>query len=102
APKGGGFPQKSVFGGAVIGGAVNPDFQVEDFLSRNGGIDAEAAEALRVCVPEVQQLVTGEDISGARNPSSALLARIGKAKASLFGARRGTGAPSGGGRSAPY
>jgi len=49
--------------------------KVEAFLRANA-VDEEAADALRRCEPDVAQAVMDKGISTARNPSSALLARI--------------------------
>lgn len=59
-------------GGCGGRGLVDP---VEVFL-RNSGVDERAADALRRCEPRVQEEVLDRGIEGARNPSSALLARI--------------------------
>uniref|UniRef100_A0A7S4VUT1 RRM domain-containing protein n=1 Tax=Alexandrium monilatum TaxID=311494 RepID=A0A7S4VUT1_9DINO len=79
---------------------------VEAFI-RSNGVDEMAAEALRRCGPEMQEVVMEKGVSGARNPSSALLARIRDldGRAGSGGDRRGYGsAPSrrGGDRYAPY
>lgn len=56
----------------------------------DANVDDRAAEALLLCSPDVQQVVMEKGVSGARNPSSALLARIRNCS--------GGGAP----RSSPY
>jgi len=49
--------------------------RIEDML-RAFDIDHVAADTFRACTPEVQETVLQKGIKGARNPSSALLARI--------------------------
>ncbi|CAE8650944.1 unnamed protein product, partial [Polarella glacialis] len=49
--------------------------EVEDFLDYYR-IDRESAESFMACHPEVQQEIMDHGLEGARNPSSALLARI--------------------------
>eukprot|EP00416_Gambierdiscus_australes_P013110 CAMPEP_0171147726 /NCGR_PEP_ID=MMETSP0766_2-20121228/148210_1 /TAXON_ID=439317 /ORGANISM="Gambierdiscus australes, Strain CAWD 149" /LENGTH=744 /DNA_ID=CAMNT_0011611635 /DNA_START=106 /DNA_END=2336 /DNA_ORIENTATION=+ len=48
---------------------------VEAFIRANG-VDDMAADTLRRCSPELQEVVMEKGVAGARNPSSALLARI--------------------------
>jgi len=77
---------------------------VETFVRANG-VDEMAADALRRCGPEVQEAVMEKGISGARNPSSALLARIRDAEMRVSGGdRRGYSVPPrrSGDRYAPY
>lgn len=49
--------------------------EVDAFI-RSTGVDGRAADALLQCSPDVQKAVIDRGVSGARNPSSALLARI--------------------------
>lgn len=78
---------------------------VEAFIGSNG-VDDMAADTLRRCSSDVQEAVMEKGISGARNPSSALLARIRDAEGRAAGGDRrghgGTPARGGGDRFAPY
>lgn len=69
-------------GGRLVTVAGNPSTDdVEEFIKTNE-VDGRAAQDLRDCPPAVQQAVlTRGDLRSARNPSSALLARIRDAKA---------------------
>lgn len=69
-------------------GTAPYDPRVEDFI-RHNDIDAAAADALRACPPHVQTAAMAKDLIGARNPSSALLARIRDARAAGGGSSRG-------------
>merc|ERR1719401_1884028 len=61
-----------------MGGSGDPE--VESFL-RSNEVDESAAASLRSCSSEVQRTVIARgDLTGARNPSSALLSRIRDAK----------------------
>jgi len=74
--------------GQITGGngySVDLQDRIERFL-RSEDIDRQAADALRDCAPQVQEFVIDRGIVGARNPSSALLARIRDAKEKLPGA----------------
>eukprot|EP00418_Pyrodinium_bahamense_P000548 CAMPEP_0179014226 /NCGR_PEP_ID=MMETSP0796-20121207/2140_1 /TAXON_ID=73915 /ORGANISM="Pyrodinium bahamense, Strain pbaha01" /LENGTH=776 /DNA_ID=CAMNT_0020709769 /DNA_START=72 /DNA_END=2402 /DNA_ORIENTATION=+ len=63
-------------GSAPGGWGGQTDAQVEGFIASNS-LDDKAADALRTCEPHVQQVVMARgDLSSARNPSAALLARI--------------------------
>jgi len=72
---------------------------VEAFI-RSNGVDEMAADALRRCSPDVQEAVMEKGVGGARNPSSALLARIRDAEQGRLGDRRRRG--GGGDRYVPY
>jgi len=72
---------------------------VEAFI-RSNGVDEMAADALRRCSPDVQEAVMEKGVGGARNPSSALLARIRDAEQGQLGDRRRRG--GGGDRYVPY
>lgn len=68
-------------GGIVSGPDADVRAAVDEFLRAND-VDERAAESLRACPAHVQKVVLGRgDLSGARNPSSALLTRIKDAKA---------------------
>lgn len=73
---------------------------IEAFI-RSNGVDEAAGEALRRCAPELAEVVMEKGISGARNPSSALLARIRDldGRGSGGGDRRGGYSSGGGGSS---
>jgi len=73
--------------------------EVEAFI-RSNGVDDMAAEALRRCSPDVQDAAMEKGVGGARNPSSALLARIRDAEQGRLGDRRRRG--GGGDRYVPY
>lgn len=49
--------------------------EVEEYLARYQ-VDAMACEALRNCEPRIKEAVVQRGLEGARNPSSALLAKI--------------------------
>merc|ERR1719461_287315 len=72
---------------------------VEAFI-RSNGVDEMAADALRRCNPDVQEAAMEKGVGGARNPSSALLARIRDAEQGRLGDRRRRG--GGGDRYVPY
>jgi len=86
---------------------------IEKFI-RAHAVDQRSADALRDCPPDMQQLVMDRGIATARNPSSALLARIRDARATTPGlgaprttdtkaaAREGSRRDRGGDRYAPY
>jgi len=82
---------------------------VEAFI-RSSGVDELAGDSLRRCSSDVQEMVLEKGVSGARNPSSALLARIRDLQAAdgrgSGGDRRGgyssTPTRRGGDRYAPY
>lgn len=62
------------------GMALPSSQEVEDFIKVND-VDQSSADQLRGCPPAVQRVVIGRgDLRSARNPSSALLARIRDAK----------------------
>ncbi|CAK0851043.1 unnamed protein product, partial [Prorocentrum cordatum] len=57
---------------------------VEKFIAQNEAVDVNAAGDLRSCPPEVQRIVLSRgDLSSARNPSAALIARIRDARTSV-------------------
>jgi len=64
--------------------------QVEDFIVQNK-VDDDAANALRNCPTEVQRAAIERGVVSARNPSSALLARIRDARAAVGAPRIGGG-----------
>eukprot|EP00927_Polykrikos_kofoidii_P028705 TRINITY_DN24990_c0_g1_i1.p1 TRINITY_DN24990_c0_g1~~TRINITY_DN24990_c0_g1_i1.p1 ORF type:complete len:1638 (-),score=319.69 TRINITY_DN24990_c0_g1_i1:93-5006(-) len=70
------------------GGTSRIADEVEDFI-RSSDVDENAAEALRACDPQMQEHVLNKGIHGARNPSSALLARIRDAKTAAAQPDRG-------------
>jgi hypothetical protein len=74
--------------GEMRRGREHPDDGVEAFLKSNP-VDARAADALRQCDPEVQREVMRLGIAGARNPSSALSARIRNVEEAQRGYGRG-------------
>lgn len=72
-------------GGSSSGGAQRGSADVEDFIKSND-VDESAADSLRSSSPEVQRVVLSRgELKTARNPSSALLARIRDAKAGVGG-----------------
>jgi len=78
-------------GGWMTGGGMGlpSSGDVEDFIKSNN-VDSSAAEALRSASPTVKRVViTGGNISGADNPSAALLARIRDARAGGGGSSGG-------------
>ncbi|CAK0866667.1 unnamed protein product [Prorocentrum cordatum] len=71
--------------------------EVEDFIRAND-VDSRAAEDLKDCVPEIQRKVLARgDLSTARNPSAALLARIRDARVEVRGGGGGNDAHRAGG-----
>jgi len=79
-------------GGGEGAGGPRSNADVEDFI-RTNGVDESAADSLRSSSPTVQRAVLGRgELKTARNPSSALLARIRDAKLGVVG-----GGPGGGG-----
>merc|ERR1711957_666177 len=71
--------------------------EIDLFVQQNG-IDDRAADALRRTSQDIQKEVIGKGIAGARNPSSALQARI-KDMEKARGGDRGGGGRGGRGRS---
>jgi len=82
--------QPSGGGGGGGGGAAYID--VEDFIRRSG-LDDAAANAFRSCDPAVQDIVMEKGVEGTRNPSSALMAAIRRAKQEVNASDRGRAAP---------
>jgi len=79
-------------GGKGMAGGQGLNEMVHHFITSQG-IDERAADALRSAAPAVQEYVLDVGIAGARNPSSALLARMREAKTNVPGAGYG-GQPS--------
>jgi len=72
-------------GGGGGGGGLDPGV-VDAFLEANPGVDESAAASLRSSPADVQRTVIARgDLTGARNPSSALLSRIRDAKSAPSG-----------------
>mmetsp|Transcript_89119 Transcript_89119/g.288644 ORF Transcript_89119/g.288644 Transcript_89119/m.288644 type:complete len:407 (+) Transcript_89119:85-1305(+) len=70
--------------------------EVEDFIKSND-VDERAAADLRECPPDVQRRALARgDLSSARNPSAALLARIRDARVEVRGGSSGGGSWMGG------
>eukprot|EP00931_Biecheleriopsis_adriatica_P079597 TRINITY_DN52994_c0_g1_i1.p1 TRINITY_DN52994_c0_g1~~TRINITY_DN52994_c0_g1_i1.p1 ORF type:complete len:281 (+),score=56.14 TRINITY_DN52994_c0_g1_i1:47-889(+) len=78
-------------GGRSRAGGSTPE--VEEFIKHNK-VDESAADSLRGSSPGIQRTVLSRgDLKTARNPSSALLARIRDAKAGIGGAPPPSGMP---------
>lgn len=74
------------------GGSGRNGVEIEDFIKGND-VDESAADSLRSSSPTIQRAVLARgDLKSARNPSSALLARIRDAKSGI-----GVGMPQNGG-----
>eukprot|EP00931_Biecheleriopsis_adriatica_P065498 TRINITY_DN40019_c0_g1_i1.p1 TRINITY_DN40019_c0_g1~~TRINITY_DN40019_c0_g1_i1.p1 ORF type:complete len:1136 (+),score=222.43 TRINITY_DN40019_c0_g1_i1:72-3479(+) len=82
-------------GGAVSGPGPGRMRQDVDRFCRENGVDEKAAEVLHDCSPEVQEMVMEKGVAGARNPSSALLARIKEMRAAAPPPRHGGGGSRG-------
>jgi len=75
-------------------GAPSMSAEVDKFLEANVAVDEGAAGDLRTCPPEVQRIVLSRgDLSSARNPSAALIARIRDARTSAAAGAGHGGAP---------
>lgn len=84
-------------GSLGLGNGMRSNSDVEDFIRAND-VDESAADSLRSSSPTIQRAVLSRgELKTARNPSSALLARIRDAKMDIGSDAGGSGGRGGGG-----